>query len=89
MKIELSISFKKSFKKLAVKRPDIAILALEKILLFSQDPYNSTLRLHKLKGKLQHFWSFSIESDIRIIIDFKEPFVAVLILIGNHDEVYK
>lgn len=53
MKIELSATFRKNFKKLAVKKPDAAILVLEKVLLFSHDPYNSALKFHKLKGKLK------------------------------------
>jgi mRNA-degrading endonuclease YafQ of YafQ-DinJ toxin-antitoxin module len=88
MKIELSSTFRKAFKKLASKGPDIAILTLEKVLLFSQEPYNITLRFHKLKGSLSGTWSFSVDLDVRIIVDMKEPDKAILVMIGSHDEVY-
>ena len=47
MKIELSSSFKKSFKKIASKNPELAIITLEKILLFSVDPHSPSLKFHK------------------------------------------
>ena len=47
MKIELSSSFKKSFKKIASKKPELAIITLEKILLFSVDPHSPSLKFHK------------------------------------------
>ena len=56
MRIELSSSFKKSFKKIASRKPELAIITLEKILLFSVDPYSPSLKFHKLKGKLDG-WS--------------------------------
>lgn len=61
MKIELSSKFRKSFRKLASKRPEIAIITLEKVLLFSQDPHHASLKFHKHKGELQGAWSFSVE----------------------------
>lgn len=88
MKIELSSKFKRSFKKLASKRPDLAIITLEKVLLFSQDPHHPSLKFHKLKGELQGVWSFSVEQDIRIIVDMYKADTAILDMIGNHDEVY-
>lgn len=88
MKIEISSTFKKAYKKLASKRPDIAILTLEKVLLFSQDPYNPLLKFHKLKGSLSGVWSFLVEQDVRIIVDMQQPNSAILVIIGSHDEVY-
>ena len=88
MKIELSSKFKKAFKKLASKRPDLAIIILEKILLFSQDPHHASLKFHKLKGELQGAWSFSVELDLRIIVDMYQSDTALLVMIGTHDEVY-
>ena len=88
MKIELSSSFKKSFKKIASKRPELAIITLEKILLFSVDPYSHSLKFHKLKGKLEGLWSFSVENDLRILVDMIKDDTAQLVMIGTHDEVY-
>jgi len=82
MKIDFSSGFKKSYKKLLARRPDSAIIILEKILLFSQDPRNPVLKLHKLKGELKEVWS------LRILVEFPEENVAYFMVIGTYDEVY-
>ena len=88
MKIELSSRFRKAYKKLAAKRPEVAVIALEKILLFSQQPYNPILKFHKLQGEYNGQYSFNVEYDIRIIVDLVDSDRAVLTMIGSHDEVY-
>ena len=88
MKIELSSSFKKSFKKIASKRPELAIITLEKILLFSVHPHHPSLKYHKLKGKLDGLWSFSVENDLRVLVDMIKDDTALFVMMGTHDEVY-
>ena len=88
MKIELSAKFRKAYKKLAVRKPEVAVIALEKILLFSQQPNNPVLKFHKLQGEYNGQYSFSVEYDIRIIVDLVDSDTAVLTMIGSHDEVY-
>jgi mRNA-degrading endonuclease YafQ of YafQ-DinJ toxin-antitoxin module len=88
MKIELSSAFRKSYKKLASRKPEVAVLALEKILLFSQQYNNPILKFHKLYGEYEGLYSFSVEYDIRIIVDLVNPETAILLVIGTHDEVY-
>lgn len=51
MKIELSAKFRKTYRKLAVRKSGVAVIALEKILLFSQQPNNPVLKFHKLQGE--------------------------------------
>ncbi len=88
MTIEFSSRFQKSYKKLMVRRPDAAISILQKILLFSQQPNSRSLALHKLRGELKDVYSFSVEYDLRIIVDLNNPDKALFIDIGTHDEVY-
>jgi mRNA-degrading endonuclease YafQ of YafQ-DinJ toxin-antitoxin module len=88
MKIELSSKFRKAYKKLAARKPEVAVIALEKILLFSQQPNNPILKFHKLQGEYNGQYSFSVEYDIRIIVDLVNPDEAILTMIGSHDEVY-
>jgi len=88
MKVELSSGFRKAYKKLAARKPEIAVLALEKILLFSQQHTNPALKFHKLRGEFDGLYSFSVEYDIRIIVDLIDADTAILIMIGTHDEVY-
>jgi mRNA-degrading endonuclease YafQ of YafQ-DinJ toxin-antitoxin module len=46
------------------------------------------LKTHKLSGKLQEFWSFSVDYDERVLFYFMEDGKAVFVDIGSHDEVY-
>lgn len=70
MKIELSAKFRKAYRKLAVRKPDVAVIALEK---FSQQPSNPILKFHKLQGEYNGQYSFSVEYDVRIIVDLIDP----------------
>ena len=88
MKIELSAKFRKAYKKLAIRKPEVAVIDLEKILLFSQQPNNPILKFHKLQGEYNGQYSFSVEYDIRIIVDLIDSDTAVFTMIGLHDEVY-
>jgi mRNA interferase YafQ len=88
MKIELSSKFRKAYKRLAAKKPEVAVIALEKILLFSQQPTNPILKFHKLQGEYEGLYSFSVEYDVRVIVDLVNSNEAILLMIGTHDEVY-
>lgn len=52
------------------------------------DPFDPRLRTHKLSGKLEGLWSFSVEFDVRVIFYFTEKDEAVFVDVGSHDEVY-
>lgn len=88
MQIEFSERFIKSYKKLVLGRPQVAISVLQKVLLFSHEPFSSTLALHKLKGRLDDVWSFSVENNLRIIVDRSDPSKVTFVDIGTHDQVY-
>ena len=47
-----------------------------------------SLRLHKLKGNLNMFWSVSVNPDLRIIF-FCQKDVIVLADVGIHKDVYE
>ncbi len=88
MEIEFSDRFLKSYKKLVSRRPEAAISVLEKVLLFSREPFSRSLALHKLKGRLDEVWSFSVENNLRIIVDRSDPEKVTFVDIGTHDQVY-
>lgn len=52
------------------------------------DPFDKTLRTHKLSGKLKEYWSVSIEYDLRVIFYFEDAETAVFVDLGTHKEVY-
>ena len=57
--------------------------------LLELNPHHPSLRLHRLKGKLQKLHSVSINITYRITLDFIiEDEEIILIDIGHHDEVY-
>jgi mRNA-degrading endonuclease YafQ of YafQ-DinJ toxin-antitoxin module len=53
---------------------------------FATDPADPLLRVHKLKGELRDYWSFTVDDDLRVLFrwDGDEAFVVNL---GFHDEV--
>ena len=87
----ITISFGTSFKHAYQKR----ILSNEKLKkivetleIFRNDPFDTRLRTHKLRGKLAGMQSFRVEYDVRVVFYFSEPQHAVLVDVGTHDEVY-
>jgi mRNA-degrading endonuclease YafQ of YafQ-DinJ toxin-antitoxin module len=89
MEISFSQSFKKSFKK-RIKATNEEQLFWQKLEVFISNPFDPKLKTHKLSGKLNGLSSFSIEYNIRVVFYFTKdkPQKAVLVDIGNHDEVY-
>jgi mRNA interferase YafQ len=86
-------SFKRSFKRLTRKNPQLQDKILEVLELLSNDPFAPSLKSHKLAGKLDGLWSCSVAYDCRIIFAFRTDATTgedsiVLIDIGSHDEVY-
>jgi addiction module RelE/StbE family toxin len=89
MNISFSSSFKKAFKKQISGRKQIEKEFWDIIEIFIENPFNHKLKTHKLQGKLNELWSFSVEYDLRIIFYFVENDTkAVFVDIGKHDEVY-
>jgi addiction module RelE/StbE family toxin len=89
MEIAFSSSFKRAFKKKIKGRNEIEELFWEATELFIQDPFHSSLKTHKLSGKLKDLWSYSVEYNLRIIFYFdNKNSRAVFVDIGTHDEVY-
>jgi len=78
----------KKLKKFIKKHPDVLDRYAKTIELLEIDPYHPSLRLHKLRGKLQEYHSVSITMQYRVVIDFviKENEI-IPIDIGAHDEV--
>ena len=57
---------------------------LETIDIFSHDPQSPSLRVHKLKGRLRGFWSFSVNYRYRIVFFYERKNKAVLVMVGDH-----
>jgi len=80
--------FKRNYKKLIKSNPEYKFLIKDKFAVFSENPFDTKLKTHKLKGKLKEYHSFSITPDIRIIFRFENDSEVLLVDIGSHDSVY-
>jgi mRNA-degrading endonuclease YafQ of YafQ-DinJ toxin-antitoxin module len=86
--IGYSSSFIKAYKKLIKLYPEINDKFWERVNIFQSNPFNPILKTHKLSGKLNNLWSFSIDFSIRIIFIFDNDEVVTFIDIGTHEDVY-
>lgn len=88
MEVSFSSSFNRAFKKRIKGNADLELRFWDRLERFIEQPFDPSLRTHRLSGKLKELWSFSIDYDQRILFYFTEDKNAVFIDIGNHDEVY-
>ena len=63
VEISFSSSFKRAFKKRVKGSTDLEAKFWQKVELFVNDPFEQSLKTHKLSGKLKDLWSFSVEYD--------------------------
>jgi addiction module RelE/StbE family toxin len=80
--------FRRRYKKRIGRSFQLKERFWQKLGLFVSDPFSRQLRTHKLSGKLQGLWAFSIDDDYRIVFEFVAENRALLIDVGTHDEVY-
>jgi addiction module RelE/StbE family toxin len=85
MKIIYSSKFAKEYKRLPLK---IKKTAEKKEDIFRKNPFESSLRTHKLTGKLKEYYSFSIDYQYRIIFEFVKKNIIWFHSVGTH-EIYK
>ena len=85
MEIRYKPSFLRDFKRLPIA---IQIEAKERITEFKNVENHQKLKVHKLKGKLKNFYSFSITYSHRIVFSYETKEIIVFLAVGDHD-VYK
>lgn len=85
MKIYYSSKFAKEYKKLPLK---VKLSAEKREKVFRKDPFNPSLKTHKLTGKLKDYHSFSLDFHYRIIFEFVEKDIVWFHTVGTH-EIYK
>ncbi|HEX9502964.1 MAG TPA: type II toxin-antitoxin system mRNA interferase toxin, RelE/StbE family [Patescibacteria group bacterium] len=76
-----SSHFGKAFKKLQVSLQSEVV---KKEAIFRRDCFDSKLRTHKLKGKNQDLWSFSVTQKHRVVFRFIFDDTVLFIDIGDH-----
>ncbi len=83
--IEYSSNFVKQFKKLT---PQVQKQAIKAEKLFKKNPFSPKLKTHKLSGRLEGLWAFSINYRDRIVFEFMDKGKILFHKIGSHD-IYK
>lgn len=58
--------------------------AIKQEAIFRKNPLHPSLRLHKLKGKLEGLWSISLDRKYRIIFEVLKDGDILFLSIGSH-----
>lgn len=85
MKIVYSKKFIKQLRKQLARTQE---LFYARITIFEDDPNNSLLRNHALRGSLKGFYSINITGDIRALYQVIGEEVYLYDMIGSHSQLY-
>ena len=85
MQIFYSPEFVRKYKKLPKPLKD---LAKEREKIFRADPFDVSLKTHKLHGRFREFWAFSVDYNCRITFKFEENDSVRFYSVGGHS-IYK
>jgi mRNA interferase YafQ len=85
--------FRRSLKRLLKKQPSLKAKIIPVLECLAENPFDPSLKTHKLKGDLKGLWACTVEYDCRLIFRFQEikdePDEAIMMIdVGNHDDVY-
>jgi toxin HigB-1 len=87
--IRITDDYLKKVIKFIRRHKDMASRYDKTLRILRENPYHPSLRLHKLSGELNEYYSVSINIEYRIIMDFiVVDKIIIPINIGTHDEVY-
>ena len=85
MTIRYSKKFKKQYKKLSPKLQQKTKISLA---LWARNPHDESLRMHKLSGKMNRFYSIDITGDIRALYEQAGDEVYLYQMVGTHSQLY-
>ncbi|MBF0516386.1 MAG: type II toxin-antitoxin system mRNA interferase toxin, RelE/StbE family [Nitrospirae bacterium] len=80
-------SFSRKVLKLAKNNSAIKLTINKVFLKLEENPFDQSLKTHKLSGNLKDTYSCSMTEDIRIIFTLSDDTIHLL-NIGSHDDVY-
>ena len=88
-----SPTFVRAFKRLVKKNPELCSQLEQVLQQIAEDPFQLSLRSHKLKGDLSGRYSSSIDYQNRILFKIVTNTESgeeeiLLITLGSHDDVY-
>jgi mRNA-degrading endonuclease YafQ of YafQ-DinJ toxin-antitoxin module len=88
IKVSWDQGFKRVYRKKVKNDAELKGRFWNTVEMFAKDPFHPRLRTHKLTGRLEGLWAFSVSFDCRVIFKFLSKTEILLIDIGGHDEVY-
>ncbi len=81
--------FERRARKFLTKHPDLRPRFIQTLEQLRSDPFEPSLKLHPLTGKLQGMQAISLTYSYRITLTLQVTEHEILLLdIGSHDEVY-
>ena len=82
--------FERRARKFLSKHPDLTSTIRETLEQLIEDPFEPSLKLHSLTGKLSGIQAISITHSYRITLTIQITESEILLLdVGTHDEVYR
>jgi mRNA-degrading endonuclease YafQ of YafQ-DinJ toxin-antitoxin module len=82
-------AFDRRARKFLARHPDLRPRLAETLAQLVSDPFQPSLKLHALSGKLQGLQAVSITYSYRLTLTLQLTEHEVLLIdIGSHDEVY-
>ncbi|MEI6708555.1 MAG: type II toxin-antitoxin system mRNA interferase toxin, RelE/StbE family [Methylococcales bacterium] len=89
MKLIKDESYQRKERKFFKKHADLLDKYNEVLNKLKNNPFEPSLKTHKLTGKLNEFYACSLTFEYRIVCSFIiQNDVIVLVDIGTHDDVY-
>ncbi|OGH73722.1 MAG: hypothetical protein A3C90_02965 [Candidatus Magasanikbacteria bacterium RIFCSPHIGHO2_02_FULL_51_14] len=83
MRISRSSRFKRSYRKLNFSiRNDFD----EKIEIFFKNPFDPSLKTHKLHGNLSVYFAFCLRDGYRALFEFEDDNHVLLVNTGSHGD---
>ena len=84
-KIRYSKKFKQQYQKLS---PKLRQKTKDQIALWQDSPRDTSLRTHRLSGKMSHFYSIDITGDVRALYEVIDGEIYLYQMVGTHSQLY-
>ncbi len=83
---EIKINYTNKFlRQVSQLRPEIIERVKQQDLFFRENPFDSRLDTHKLKGKERGVWSFWVTGSVRVKFVFLKDKEVLFLEAGTHD----
>ena len=88
--IQTTATFDRQARKFLKQHPDLRERLLDVLVRLETDPFDPSLRLHALTGKLDGLQAIRINYRYRVVLTLQMTAEDILLLdIGSHDAVYR